>query len=57
MVFKRSAETAEREVKVDLSADRIITIASVRCAGKPYLVFDIIKKHVAVRTPRKISST
>lgn len=46
-------ETVERDVKVDLSADKIIVIAGVRRAGKTYLLFDIIKKLVAARTPRK----
>ena len=46
-------ETVERGVKIDLSADKIIVIAGVRRAGKTYLLFDIIKKLVAARTPRK----
>ena len=46
-------ETVERDVKIDLSADKIIAIAGVRRAGKTYLLFDIIKKLVAARTSRK----
>ncbi len=46
-------ETVERDVQVNLNADKIIAIAGVRRTGKTYLLFDIIKRLTRTHIPRK----
>ena len=41
---RKLPETVERDVKINLNADKVIAIAGVRRAGKTYLLFDTIKK-------------
>ncbi len=46
-------ETVERDVRVNLNADKIIAIAGVRRTGKTYLLLDIIKRLTRTHIPRK----
>ncbi|MCL4389537.1 ATP-binding protein [Candidatus Marsarchaeota archaeon] len=46
-------ETVEREVEIDIEAQKVIAIAGVRRAGKTYLLFDIMKRLIKEGVPRK----